>query len=294
MSTLLIYLSLSATALSLALAVYWLFMPSIKEGAAKPKHLEIHRAWSVVWPWINLFASLGNPFMSWRYRMAVEKDIIRAGRLDYLEARHVFGMQLGSSSLGFILAFWFFWSFSFSVSLIVTMSSLSALLFFYLPRYHLIQQAKLRQRLMLKQFPFFLDMITLSVEGGLSFHGALNQTHHLLPKGPLKTEISHSLSDIRAGLSKIDALKAMAKRTDLEEISHLISSISQSQKLGVSLGPILRAQSEQRRNERFMRAEKLALEAPVKMLFPLVTCIFPCTFIVIAFPIALKLMDATW
>ena len=99
---------------------------------------------------------------------------------------------------------------------------------------------------------------------------------------------------MRAGLSRQEALKEMANRAGLEEISHLISSIAQSQKLGVSLGPILRAQSEQRRNERFMKAEKLALEAPVKMLFPLVTCIFPCTFIIIAFPIALKLMNAAW
>lgn len=294
MSSWFIYLSLCATALSLALLVYWFLIPSIKADAAKPEQLEIHRAWNFVWPWINLFASVARPFMSWRYRMAVEKDILRAGRLDYLNAEHVLGMQLGSGLLGLIVSLWLFLSFEFSLSLVVFIAILSGITFFYLPRSHLKQQAKQRQRLILKQFPFFLDMITLSVEGGLNFHGALNQTYLLLPKGPLNAEINHALSDMRAGLSRQEALKAMAKRADLEEINHLISSISQSQKLGVSLGPILRAQSEQRRNERFMRAEKLALEAPVKMLFPLVTCIFPCTFIVIAFPIVLKLMEATW
>lgn len=294
MSSLLVYLSLSATTISLALLIYWFSMPGIKADAAKPEQLEIHRAWNLVWPWISLFAAMGRPLMSWRYRMAVEKDIIKAGRLDYLEAEHVFGMQLGSALLGLAVSGWLFWRLEFSLTVIVLMALLGVVLFFHLPRHHLKQQGKQRQRLMLKQFPFFLDMITLSVEGGLNFHGALNQTHHLLPKGPLKTEINHALSDMRAGLSRQDALKAMAKRSDLEELTHLISSIAQSQKLGVSLGPILRAQSEQRRSERFMRAEKLALEAPVKMLFPLVTCIFPCTFIVIAFPIALKLMEAAW
>ncbi|MDO5667227.1 MAG: type II secretion system F family protein [Alcaligenaceae bacterium] len=294
MSSLFIYLSLSATTISLALLVYWFLMPSMKADAGKPEQLQIHRAWNLVWPWISLFVAMGKPFMSWRYRMAIEKDIIKAGRLDYLEPEHVFGMQTASALLGSVVSGWIFWQFEFSNVLIALLLVLSAVLFFYLPRYHLKQQGAQRQRLMLKQFPFFLDMITLSVEGGLNFHGALNQTHHLLPKGPLKTEISHALSDMRAGLSRHDALKAMAKRSDLEEVNHLVSSIAQSQKLGVSLGPILRAQSEQRRSERFMRAEKLALEAPVKMLFPLVSCIFPCTFIVIAFPIALKLMDATW
>lgn len=294
MSPLFIYLSLSATAICLALIVYWLSMPSMKADAVKPQQLEIHRAWGAVWPWINLFANVARPFMSWRYRMAVEKAIVRAGRLDSLAPEHVLGMQIGSALLGLVLSLFVFWSLDFSVLLSCVLAVLSSFLFFNLPRHHLVQQAKRRQKQILKQFPFFLDMITLSVEGGLNFHGALSQTHHLLPKGALKMEINHVLSDIRAGLSRNDALKALAKRTDLEELNHLVSSIAQSQKLGVSLGPILRAQSEQRRSERFMRAEKLALEAPVKMLFPLVTCIFPCTFLVIAFPIGLKLMEAAW
>ena len=294
MSSLFIYLSLSATTISFALLIYWLLMPSIKAEAVKPVRLEIHPLWRFCWPWLNLFSSIAKPLMSWRYRMAVEKEIIKAGRLDLLEAVHVFGMQIGASLFGFVLAATLSWLFGFELKLLFLLSFLNACLFFYLPRHQLKLQSRQRQRLILRQFPFFLDMITLSVEGGLNFHGALSQTHRLLPKGPLKTEINHALSDIRAGLSRQEALKEMAKRSDLEEVHHLISSIAQSQKLGVSLGPILRAQSEQRRSERFMRAEKLALEAPVKMLFPLVTCIFPCTFIVIAFPIALKLMNAAW
>ena len=72
-----------------------------------------------------------------------------------------------------------------------------------------------------------------------------------------------------------------------------MTALSQADQLGMSLGPLLRAQSEQRRNERFLRAEKLALEAPVKMLFPMVFCIFPCTFLIIGFPVAVKLFDAS-
>lgn len=294
MPSLFIYISLAATTISLALLIYLFLMPSLKSELKRPDDLQIHQAWRFVWPWINLFVEMGSPLMSWRYRMSVDKDIIKAGRLDQLKAEHIFAMQIGTALFGLVFVLLFFWWLEISFHMIVSSAVLSAIICFYLPRQKLKQQAKQRQRLMLKQFPFFLDMITLSVEGGLNFHGALNQTHDLLPKGPLKMEISHALSDMRAGLSRQDALKEMSKRSDLEEVNHLVSSIAQSQKLGVSLGPILRAQSEQRRNERFMRAEKLALEAPVKMLFPLVTCIFPCTFIVIAFPIAFKLMEATW
>jgi tight adherence protein C len=75
-------------------------------------------------------------------------------------------------------------------------------------------------------------------------------------------------------------------------MNSLVSALVQGELMGASIGPILRAQSEQRRTERFQRAEKLALEAPVKMLGPLIMCIFPCTFIVIGFPIAMQLFQA--
>src|SRR5699024_6199616 len=97
---------------------------------------------------------------------------------------------------------------------------------------------------------------------------------------------------IRAGVTRSEALHQWAQRTSLPAVSQLVSTLGQADQLGMSLGPLLRAQSEQRRTERFQRAEKLALEAPVKMLFPLVCCIFPCTFLIIAFPIAVKLLEA--
>ena len=74
-------------------------------------------------------------------------------------------------------------------------------------------------------------------------------------------------------------------------IAGLVSALVQADGLGMSLGPVLRAQAEQRRAERFARAEKLAMEAPVKLLLPLIAFIFPCTFAVLAFPIAIKFMQ---
>ena len=100
------------------------------------------------------------------------------------------------------------------------------------------------------------------------------------------------LREVRAGKPRTDALRDMAARLDFRPIGSLVSALIQGEMMGSSIGPIMRAQSEQRRTERFQRAEKLALEAPVKMLGPLILCIFPCTFIVIAFPIVVQLLSS--
>lgn len=148
-----------------------------------------------------------------------------------------------------------------------------------------------RQRNLLKTLPFYLDVITLCVEAGLNFNGAIKQSTLKGPPGVLREEFQRILRDIRAGKQRSEALRAFAYRVNEPSIGTLVSSIIQAETLGMSLGPILRSQAEQRRMERFLRAEKLAMEAPVKMLFPLVAFIFPCTFVVLGFPILMMFKD---
>ena len=147
-----------------------------------------------------------------------------------------------------------------------------------------------RKRLLLKQLPFYLDIITLCVEAGLNLAGAFEQAMRRGPAGPLREEITRILRDVRAGKSRTDALRTFAERMNEPAVGSLVSALIQAESMGMNLGPILRAQAEQRRTERFTRAEKLAMEAPVKMLFPLIAFIFPCTFVVIAFPIVMKFL----
>jgi len=148
-----------------------------------------------------------------------------------------------------------------------------------------------RKRLLLKQLPFYLDIVTLCVEAGLNLTGAFEQAMHKGPVGPLREEFARILRDVRAGKARTEALRTFADRMNEPAITNLVSALVQAESMGMNLGPILRAQAEQRRTERFVRAEKLAMEAPVKMLFPLIAFIFPCTFIVIAFPIVMKFMS---
>jgi tight adherence protein C len=165
-----------------------------------------------------------------------------------------------------------------------------AMLGHYWPELWLRDMAKSRNLRILKRLPFFLDIVTMAVEAGLNLSSALQHAVDKMPHGPLVVEINRLLREVRAGKPRADAMRDMAARLDFGPISSMVSALVQGEMMGSSLGPILRAQSEQRRTERFQRAEKLALEAPVKMLGPLIICIFPCTFIVLAFPIVVQLM----
>jgi tight adherence protein C len=100
------------------------------------------------------------------------------------------------------------------------------------------------------------------------------------------------MREMRTGVSRMDALNAMAERLDNKHIKSLVSNLTQAESLGASLADTLSAISDQRRTERFQMAEKLAMEAPVKLIFPLVVFIFPITFVVLMFPIAVKFMQS--
>jgi tight adherence protein C len=148
-----------------------------------------------------------------------------------------------------------------------------------------------RKRELQKSLPFVLDLITLCVEAGLNLQGAFNQAVEKGPQGILREEIQRVLRDIRNGKARAEALRGMSERLQEASVTNFITAMVQAERVGMSLGPALRAQADQRRAERFLRAEKLAMEAPVKLLFPLIAFIFPCTFIVLFFPIAVQFMS---
>ena len=161
----------------------------------------------------------------------------------------------------------------------------------FYPTLWLSDRRKIRVKKVIRDLPVFLDFITMSVEAGLNITGAIEQAVSKGPAGPLGQEFSRMLRDLRAGLPRAEALRRLADRMDIAQISSFTSALIQADRVGASLGDTLRAQSMQRREERFLRAEKLALEAPVKMMFPLVTCFFPLVFIVLAYFIYLKMVQ---
>ncbi|EGF32397.1 Flp pilus assembly protein TadC [Oxalobacteraceae bacterium IMCC9480] len=162
----------------------------------------------------------------------------------------------------------------------------------FVPRLWLHDRIALRQREILKSLPFFLDIVTLCVEAGLNLQGALSQAVDKGPPGAFRDECQRVLRDVRAGKARAEALRAMAERLREPGITSFVTSVIQAESMGMNLGPVLRAQADQRRSERFQRAEKKALEAPVKLLLPLIAFIFPCTFIVLFFPIVMQFLHA--
>lgn len=149
-----------------------------------------------------------------------------------------------------------------------------------------------RAKAVQRTLPSYLDFITMAVEAGLNMTGAISQAMDKGPPGPLKHEFYMVVRDLRSGLPRADALRRMESRLQMVEISSFVGTVIQAEKMGASLGAALRGQAEQRRVERFQRAEKLAMEAPVKLIGPLMMFIFPVTFIVLGFPIVMKFLNS--
>jgi tight adherence protein C len=140
------------------------------------------------------------------------------------------------------------------------------------------------------QFPFFLDMVGLGLDAGLNLQASIRLALEHVGEGALHQEWSTMLADMRAGQSRALALRQLSHRLNLPTVRQLISSLIHGESMGFSLGRIIQVYADQQRAQRLMQAEKQALQAPVKMLFPMALCIFPCTFIILGFPVVVQLL----
>ncbi len=140
----------------------------------------------------------------------------------------------------------------------------------------------------MKSLPFVLDLLTLSVEAGMDFMSALQRNCEHRKLDALNEELIRMMREIQVGTPRRVALKNMSDRVGQPDLKSVAHALIQADELGVSIGSILRIQSEQLRDRRFDRAEKLANEAPVKMLGPLMLCIFPAVFVILLGPILMQ------
>jgi tight adherence protein C len=159
---------------------------------------------------------------------------------------------------------------------------------FIAPDFAVNGKARARRETIRAELPDALDLMAVSVEAGMGFDGAISKlTEHMT--GPLADEFSLTLSEIRIGESRQDALKKLSERTETPELSSFVRAIIQADQLGISLGRILRVQATDSRLKRQAAAEEKAMKAPIKMLFPTVLFIFPAMFLVILGPAFLNL-----
>jgi len=161
---------------------------------------------------------------------------------------------------------------------------------FFVPDYWLTTRIRARQKAILLGIPDTLDLLTISVKAGLGFDAALGKVIEKT-EGPLTDEFRRALAEVRIGKPRRDALKEMVARTNVPALTNFIGAIVQAEQLGVAIANVLEVQSEQLRIERRQRAEEMAAKAPIKMLFPLVGCIFPSMFIVILGPALILIVN---
>jgi tight adherence protein C len=158
------------------------------------------------------------------------------------------------------------------------------------PEFWLGRKIKARSLAMVLQLPDALDLLTISVEAGLGFDAALAKCVEKM-EGPLVDEFRQALAEVRMGRVRREALRDVATRADAQPVSNFVGAIVQAEQLGVPIAKVLQIQSNQLRIERRQRAEEAAAKAPVKMLFPMVGCIFPTIFIVILGPAVVTIMS---
>ena len=241
-------------------------------------------------PWWRYWHHVCLPLLSWRHRQRLQTLVTRIGS-GGLSAESIFAAQCLAVFLTWLIgAALFIWWLGFALYWLPILLFFSALMYWY-PLSTLRRRLQQQQLQLQRDFPFMLDLLVLSLEAGMSLLSALQVCVSQLPPVALRQHLQLTLDDLRTGLNREKAFSRFAERIAIDEAHAFVAALQQSFELGGSLGPLLRQQAKQRRQERFLRAEKKALEAPVKMLLPLVVCIFPCTFMVIAYPLVYQLWN---
>jgi tight adherence protein C len=154
---------------------------------------------------------------------------------------------------------------------------------YIIPQFVLAKRVAARQEQILVALPYAIDLLTISVEAGMGFDAAVGYTMRKI-KGPLAEEFSKTLNEIRLGKPRLEALEDLGNRTGVEDLKVFVTAVVHVSRLGGNITNTLRVQSDGIRVRRRQRAQEAAMKAPVKLVFPLVLCIFPALFVVILGP----------
>lgn len=289
-----VFLAISLVSLAL-LAVSFLGVTYVLAAKVPPRIRlnmdEVPRSLSKVWWMVNFFQYYLVRYLPTSLISRRQKLLSSAGLEFFLTAEETYALQCLSATVFFLLTGFVTGSAGVPLFLTATLCFFTPLVGWFYPLMWLMEQKKKRVLIILKSMPAFLDILTLCCECGLNLNAGLVHYCEKGPKGPLRAEMERALREMKGGATRVEALTKLSARVANPDLAMFVSIVAQCEKLGVPMGDALRRFSEQKRTERFQRAEKLAMEAPMKIIGPLVIFIFPITFIIIAFPIAISMME---
>jgi tight adherence protein C len=245
----------------------------------------------VLLPFMTKLSAILGRFTPAGYVQTVREKLVKAGNPAGLDADRFLTLKL----LGAVsIVFWPIFAFKIAelsgfYGMIVT--GLLWGMSFFGPDVFVQRKMDQRQYRIATRLPDVLDLLVISVEAGLGFEQAIDRTVDAVP-GPLADEFRRMLQETRMGATRAEALRAMDERCQVPELRSFILAMLQADTFGVSIGRMLRAQADDMRVRRRQRAQEAAQKAPVKMLFPLIFCIFPSLFVVILGPAVLQISNA--
>lgn len=223
-----------------------------------------------------------------RFCDPIDRRIISAGFDGLITGREIILLQMWFASFGAAFGLLNIRNLNPTMAL-VTLIGVVALAFY--PDVWLRGAVARRHKIIQRGLPFTLDLLTLCVEAGLDFMSALSRIIERRQLDALSEEMLQVFHAIKLGRTRRQALREMSLRVNLPDLTTVINALVQADELGVSLGSILRIQSDQLRTKRFQRAETLANQAPTKLLFPLIFFIFPAVFIILLGPVMVQMFQ---
>jgi len=219
-----------------------------------------------------------------------QRKLMLAGYPGNLDAPAFIVIKLLTTAVG-LIGGWFLIGFGSDTIQRLALFALPIALGFFGPDAWLQRKVDERRQDMLRALPDVLDLLVISVEAGLGFDSALARVVGTVP-GALSEEFFRMLQETRVGVSRRDAMRHLMERTDLDELRSFLLAMIQAEAFGVTIARVLRVQADEMRVKRRQRAQEKAFAAPVKLVFPLVFCIFPALFIVLLGPAAIQIAEA--
>jgi tight adherence protein C len=240
-------------------------------------------------PLAERFTAVGRRFTPEERITRIRRRLDLAGNPVGWDADRVLGLKALAALVGALLGLVVPPILGFRPLLVVGLVVLGCAVGWVAPSLWLYQIAYERSQRVRRELPDALDLLTISVESGLAFDAGLAQVARRTT-GPLAQEFFRVLQEMQIGTGRVQAMRALADRTDVPELRSFVGAMIQADAFGIPISGVLRVQAREMRVKRSQRAEELAQKVPVKILFPLIFCILPCLFLVIMGPAVVTLI----